>query len=197
MINQTYTNWCLLLIHDGPNSTNLQTLVNVINEPRIKYIETSERKNEWGHPIRKWALENIDELSPNTQYIVITNPDNHFVPHYLEYLLRGFSNNIIATYSGQFIHAYDSPQKTDIIEYKDIVYPNKITWEAYKYGIIDTRLRLGYIDCCCAMIKKEVAVESGWEDMSHSSDWSYFERIISKYGENRWCKVKGCLAIHN
>src|SRR5687768_14753831 len=104
VINQTHTNWTLLLIHDGPNSTNLQALVNLVNDKRIIYIETPERKNQWGHPIRKWALENIDALSPDTDYIVVTNPDNHIVPHYLEYLLKGFTEEVIATYCSQFVH---------------------------------------------------------------------------------------------
>jgi len=197
MMCQTYQNWCLLLIHDGPNSTNLKQLVEAINDPRIKYIETPERKNDWGHPIRKMALENIDTLSPNTDYIVVTNADNHLVPHYLEYLVEGFVEGIIATFCSQFIHSYPSPQKLDIIENEQKVYPRNITWGVYKYGIIDTRLRLGYIDCACAMIKKEAAVESGWKDMSHSSDWTYFNRIIQKYGEHKWKMVRGCLVTHN
>lgn len=197
MINQTYSNWTLLLIHDGPNSTNLQALIDVINDPRIKYIVTPERKNIWGHPIRKWAIDNIDELAPNTEYIVITNPDNHHTPHYLEYLLKGFKNpSIVASYCSQFVHAYESWQKTTIVE-NMTKSTDKIDWEVYKYGIIDTRLKLGYLDAGCVMVKKNVAKEIGWNSLNHEADWDFFNTIITKYGEDKWQIVRGCLFIHN
>lgn len=173
-INQTHENWELLLIHDGPNSTNLKQLIDVIGDKRIKYIETEERKQLWGHPVRKFALSNIDILSPGAEYIVITNDDNHHVPVYVEWMLKGFTNpSIIATYCSSMIHSY-------------------INW-----GIIPCRLEKGYIDCAGVLMKKEIAVESGWEDFTHSSDWTYFKRVIDKYGENAWNKVNGCLITHN
>jgi hypothetical protein len=197
LINQTHQNWELLLIHDGPNSTNLDKLIECINDKRIKYTETSTRIGEWGHPYRKWALDNIDILSPNTDYIVITNGDNNHFPHYCEYLLKGFNkSNIVATYCSQFVHAYESWQRTTIIENVARNVEN-LEWEIYKYGIIDTRLELGYIDCGGVMVKKEVAVESGWNDFAPYSDWSYFERIITKYGKDSWNIVRGCLFSHN
>ena len=197
VIKQTHPYWELLLIHDGPNSTNLRKVVEAINDIRIQFIETEERKGLWGHPLRKWALDNIDTLAPDTDYIVVTNDDNHHVPHYCEYLLKGFNTpSVVASYCSQFVLSYESWQKTTIIEnnQRDC---KRILWEVYKYGIFDTRLKLGYIDSGCAMIKKNVAVESGWGDMHHSSDWTYFKRIIDRYGEHSWKLIRGCLFIHN
>jgi len=197
LINQTHQNWQLLLIHDGQNSTKLSKIIESIGDNRIKFIETSERQQQWGHPIRKWALENIENLSPNTNYISITNGDNTVVPHFCEYMLKPFENKeVVATYCSQFVHAYDSWQKTSIFV-ENQRSANNIEWKVYKYGVIDTRLRLGYIDSACVVMRKEYSVESGWEDMTHSSDWSYFFRIISKYGQDKWHKVDGCLLNHN
>lgn len=197
VINQTHNNWELLLIHDGPNSTNLRKLIDVIGDKRINYIETEERKQLWGHPLRKWALSNLDNLSPNTDYVVITNADNHHTPEYCNYLLKGFEDsNIVATYCSQFVQSYKSPQQVTILDYGQTV-ANNLKWVDYKYGIMQTILKLGYIDCACTMIKKDMAVESGWDDFTHSSDWSYFKRIIDKYGEDTWKKVYGTLVIHN
>lgn len=181
MINQTHENWCLLLIHDGKNDTGLSRIINAIGDSRIKFIETAERKNTYGHPLRKWALENIDNLSPNTDYIVISNDDNYHAKTYLEELLKGFSKpDTKATYCSKFVHSYPSHQPDGV----------------YKHGIIESKLQLGYIDCACVMMKKEIAVESGWPDMSHSSDFSYFSRVFKKYGEKSFNKVLGCLLVH-
>jgi len=197
LINQTYKNWELLLIHDGPNSTGLRKVIDVINDSRIKFIETEERKQQYGHPIRQYALDNIDILAPNTSYICITNGDNFHVPHFCEFLLKGFENPyILVSFCSQFVHSYDSWQKTTIIENNQRACGH-MDWEVYKYGIIDTRLKLGYIDCACAMIKKDIAKEVGWRSMDHSSDWIFFKSIIDKYGEDRWKSVRGCLLSHN
>lgn len=196
-INQTYRNWELLLIHDGPNSTNLRQLIDVIGDERIKYIETEQRGGLWGHPIRKMALENIDALSPDADYIVITNDDNHHVPLYLEYLLSGFTNpSIIATYCSHFVQGYKSPQQITIFKYGQPSC-NNLKWMDYRYGVCQTQLALGYIDVGCVMVKKSIAVESGWSNMEHSSDWDYFKRIIDKYGEKVWNRIFGTLLVHN
>ncbi len=197
LINQTYKNWELLLIHDGPNSTGLRKVIDVIGDKRIKFIETEERKQQWGHPLRNWALQNIDTLAPNTSYICIGNADNHIVPHFSEFMLGGFENPyILAVFCSQFIHSYDSSQKVTILENNQRSCGN-INWEIYKYGIIDTRLQLGYIDSNCVVMRKDIAVESGWEDFSHSSDFTFFKRVIDKYGIDRWKSVRGTLLVHN
>jgi hypothetical protein len=172
LITQTHANWELLLIHDGPNSTGIKQL---ITDARIKYIETAERRGKWGHYIRQWALENIDKLSPNCDYVVITNADNYHVSVYCEYLLRGLQNNpnAVAAYCSEMVHSYKA-------------------WQ-----VIQCSLRLGFIDCAGVMVRKEIAKQVGWRDTeSHSSDWTYFNDIIQKYG-SKWTKVPGCLLIHN
>ena len=173
ILTQTHTNWELFVIHDGPNATGLKKHV---KDSRIKYMETPAHVGKWGHSLRKWALENIDTLCPDADYVVITNADNYHVPVYTEYMLRGFEKNptAVATYCSDMVHSYKA-------------------WQ-----IIPCRLQLGYIDCAGVMIKKEVAKEIGWRDTeSHSSDWSYFNDIIKKYGADKWQKVTGCLLIHN
>lgn len=173
LINQTYQNWELFLLHDGPNETGMKELV---NDPRIHYQESPERTGNWGHHLRQWALKNLDELCPDADYVVITNADNYHVPVYTEYLLKAFEKNpgIVAAYCSDMVHNYKA-------------------WQ-----IIPCRLQLGYIDCAGVMIKKDVACETGWRDIeSHSSDWTYFNDIIKKYGAVKWAKVPGCLLIHN
>lgn len=173
LILQTHSNWELILIHDGPNETGLKGL---ITDKRIKYIETQERGGNWGHHLRAYCLENLDTLSSDSDYVVITNADNYHVPVYTEYMLRGFQNNpgAVAAYCSEMVHSYKG-------------------WQ-----VIPCSLRLGYIDCAGVMIRKNIACEVGWKDIeSHSSDWTYFNEIINKYGADKWVKVPGALLIHN
>jgi hypothetical protein len=176
LLCQTYKNWELILIHDGPNFTNLKSLVDSHKDPRIKYIETRERKGNYGHPIRKWALEELKEgrLSEPT-YVVITNADNYHVPTYCEYMIKGFKDNpnAIAIYHDKMTHSYRA-------------------WDSQ-----ECRFERGYLDCAGVMVKKEAACEIGWNSIDHSADWFYFEDIAKKYGRSKFIKIKGNLLVHN
>lgn len=177
LINQTHRNWELILIHDGPETMAISKIIEAANDPRIQYIQTKERKGSWGHHWRQWALNELKEnrLSKESDYICITNADNHLVPVFCEYFIKGFSKpNTVAVYCSQMVHSY-------------------IAW-----GIISCRLRQGYIDCSGVMIRRDVACEVGWNDtVSHSSDWLFFQDIINKYGSHRFNMVPGVLLIHN
>ncbi len=178
LINQTHKEWELILIHDGPNSTGLQKFIDFTNDPRITYIETEERKGDYGHPWRAWALNELKEgrLSKQSDYVVITNGDNQLTPAFCDSMIKGFTDDrrIIATFCSHMIHSY-------------------IGW-----GIIECRLKRGYVDCSGVMIKREVACEVGWTDIvSHSSDWTFFEQIMQKYGAQGFNRVQGCHLIHN
>lgn len=171
MINQTHKNWTLKLIHDGPNSTGLKEFVAVVNDPRIEYTETKKHVGLWGHPLRSQAIKDLKD----TDYVVITNADNHHVPVYLERLLIGFSlPNTVGVYCSDMVHSYKS-------------------WQ-----VIACSLNRGYIDCAGMMIRAEQAKEVGWRDTtSHSADWVFFDDLIKKYGAHQFRKVIGCLLIHN
>ena len=174
---QSHSNWELLLIHDGHNSTNLQKLIDTINDPRIIYIETKERKKFWGHSIRKWAIEQIrDGIFPKTDFIVVSNPDNHHTIPYISKLIQPLVNNsnLVGSYCSQMVHNY------------------------VNYDVMECSLNRGYIDCASAIIRADVACDVGWNNTTHiSADWFYIEDIIKKYGKNRFIKVKGCLLVHN
>lgn len=175
LILQTHQNWELILIHDGPNETGLKKIVN--GDPRIKYIETEKRHGNWGHYHRSWALNEMrDGKLSDGDYVVITNADNYFTPVFTEYLLNGFkkSHTAVATYCDKMCHSYKA-------------------WD-----IIPVRLEKGFVDCAGVMVKKEIACEIGWRDTeSHSSDWTYFSDIASKYSTRNFIPVKGCLFVHN
>lgn len=171
MINQTYKNWELILVHDGPNNTGLKKLIANIGDNRITYIETKERVSNWGHSLRS---EYIQSLSSDAAYVVVTNADNHHVPTYIEYMLKGFTNGQVATYCSHMVHSYKAHQ------------------------VIPCRLERGYVDCAGVMVRADIARKIGWNNVTdHSADWLYFYDIAKAYGWERFAKVEGCLLIHN
>lgn len=172
LINQTHKDWHLFLIHDGPSSMDIKSIVDATRDKRITYIETAVRRGNWGHSYRKEYLEKLK--TSDFDYVVITNSDNHHSPAYCEYLLRGFTNGQVAVYHDQMVHSY-------------------LGW-----GIINCRLQQGYLDCAGVMVRKDVACSIGWRDVeAHSADWLYFNDIIQKYGAHKFGVVKGCLLSHN
>lgn len=177
LINQTHQNWELILIHDGPETMRISKIIKAANDPRIQYIQRPERLGNWGHAHRQWALNELKEgrLSMDSDYICITNADNHLVPAFCEYFIKGFSKpNIVAVYCSQMVHSY-------------------LSW-----GIIKCKLERGYIDCSGIMVRRDVACAVGWNDIiTHSSDWGYINDIIARYGSRNINTVQGTLLIHN
>lgn len=177
LILQSHSNWELLLIHDGPNSTNLRGLIDAINDPRIIYMETKERKKFWGHSIRKWAIEQIrDGIFPKTDFIVVSNPDNHHTIPYISKLVQPLINNpnLVGSYCSQMTHNY------------------------VDYDVMEVSLTRGFIDCASAVIRADAACNVGWRNLTHiSADWFYIEDLLKEYGKDKFVKVKGCLLVHN
>jgi len=173
LINQTHKDWVLYLIHDGPSEVvDIKSIVSATKDPRITYIETKERQGNWGHGYRQEYLKRLK--NSDFDFIVITNADNHHVPTYCEYMIKGFTNGEVAVYHSHMVHSY-------------------LGW-----GIINCKLQQGYLDCAGVMIRKDVACSVGWNNVdAHSADWLFFNDIIKKYGANKFGLVKGCLLSHN
>jgi hypothetical protein len=175
LICQTHKNWELILIDDNPETTITKSVVDATNDKRINYIKR-ERKANYGHPHRQWALKELYNLCPDADYVVISNSDNYYAPVFLAYMLEGFRLNPLAkaVYCSAMVHSY------------------------IKWGILQCRLERGFLDCGGVMVKVTVACETGWNDVeSHSADWAYFSDIIKQYGMKSFAVVKGCLFTHN
>lgn len=175
---QTHKDWELILIHDGPSdgSVNIKGIVEAANDPRIIYLETKERKGNWGFFHRQWALNQLKfgKLGSESDYVVMTNGDNYYCPTFCEYMVKGFKEGVIGVYCDKMVHSYTN-------------------WE-----IINCRMEQGFIDSGNVMIRRDVATEVGWNDIkSHSADFYYFRDIMEKYGKENFVPVKGLLFVHN
>lgn len=169
LLMQTNKDWILWLIHDGqPENDKIKEYVNFINDPRIVYKQTAFRNNNWGHQIRADFLQQVQ-----TEFVVITNPDNQLVPSFIEYMKAGFMIGTVGTWCSHMVHSYR------------------------KWDTQECRLERGWIDCSGMMLRTAEAKAVGWKSLEHSADWFFFENLIKVYGINRFAKVKGTLLIHN
>lgn len=172
LLAQRYRNWRLLLIHDGLDTGRFTDHVQHFDDPRIDYSVWPERLGEWGHAHRAWALEHIAATQMPGDFIVITNPDNYYVPGFLDIMLRAFQSNDVAVYC-QHLH-------------------NGCGW-----GLIDTTLREGTLDCGALMVRREAALSVGWRTRRYQADWDYASDLMQKYGRVAFRKVSRVLFVHN
>lgn len=193
MMNQTYENWELHLVHSGPAPHNFPRF----KDDRIKFFETARDRQNYGHPTRVDWLNKIRAKEIVCDYVVITNDDNFHVPHYLEKLVAPLEkdNQWIGSYCSQMVHNYAGP----LGQYEPA--KGQVDGAAHitdGYGVIDCKPQQGYIDCASALIRSEIAGKTGWPSMRHSSDWDYLEMVASKNGGwGRMKKVAGALLVHN
>lgn len=175
LICQTIQDWELMLIHDGPGPDSLKSLIASFSDERIQYSEYPEHTGFWGHKIRQWALNEIRDRQ-DINYLVISNPDNYYVPQFLNYMLHGIKtkHTAVAAYCSHIVHSYIA------------------------HAVMTCRVERGFIDCGSVLIKKNVACEIGWRDVSsHSADWVFFSDIASQYSTSNFVKVPGALFTHN
>ena len=168
LLMQTYTNWELWLIHDGPGDGSS---IPEQRDHRIKYFETETHCGYWGHSIRAEWLQRVA-----SKYVVITNPDNYYAPQFFEKAIAAMivKGTTVATYCDKMIHSYKQ-------------------WE-----IIQVRVQRGYIDCGGVVLKAEQAKAVGWRNVTdHSADWLFFNDIARTYGMQKFVPFKGCHFIHN
>lgn len=176
LMQQTYSNWRLLLMHDGPMHLNLERIVSQAGDRRIRLVVFDDIAGHWGHARRRWGIENLDSMFPDTQYVVVTNPDNHHVPVYCQRMTEALEDNeqAVASYCSEMIHNYTG-------------------WKT-----IQCRLERGFIDCGCVVARKEAAQRVGWRNMyEHSADWIYISDMVNAYGADKFIRVNGCLFVHN
>ncbi len=173
LFEQTYQNWELLFIHDGPADELDEISKSIIaSDPRIRMVESDERANDWGHTPRQIGFETLRKQPSLGDFLVVTNSDNYHVPGYIEKILEHFD------------------EQTDAV-YCDMVH------EYYSWRNFETRLEYSFIDCGCVMARMSTALKAGWNDNSYEGDWKYIADLIDVCGTKAIRKVKATLFVHS
>lgn len=182
LITQRINCWELFLVHDGPAYDSYKFIgsLNGIHEAykeKIHFIETEERRGDFGHPIRQEFMKKMldGEIAEDCDWLVITNADNYHMPAFCDALLGPLKNpnKLVASYCSHMIHNY-------------------FGWTEMK-----CKLEVGNIDIAALMFRKEQACKIGWNHMHHSADWSFIDEVIKMYGPDTFYEVAGNLVVHN
>jgi len=171
--SQTSDKWKLTIIHDGPNPELESELIteNYLVHDKVVFIQHPNRFNDYGHSLRKWAVENV----VNNEYLLITNADNYYTPNMVEEVLRRDEDLIYFN----LVHSHSNRNNN-----------NKST-----YGFMDSKLICGCVDMGNVVVKSNISKKVGFNSTEFAADWIYFDEII-KLGVTQY-KINKVLFVHN
>ena len=167
---QTWTNWKLLLVHDGPILVDKSLLLSRIQgDPKIELIETKERKNDHGHSHRPMAIEKLS----SHPWLMLTNDDNYYMPVFLEWLL-----------------ATGNSAKVSVV-YCDMIHSHK-QWKA-----MPTNFRYRHLDLGGFIVRSSLAKQVPFTSVNFNADGDWIDRLAAKATKRSIRKVNATLFCHN
>ena len=170
--SQTNNNWRLFLIHDGKNDElHLDLKENGYLNENVIFIEHPERTMNYGHSLRKWALENL----VTNEYVLLTNGDNYYTPNMVNEVLN---------------------KKEDLI-YFDCVHShdNIMNHNKSSYGYMNSVLSISNVDMGCVVVRTNIAKSVGFNSIGFAADWDYFSSVLKKNPST--IKINKILFVHN
>lgn len=170
---QTSSNWEMTIIHDGLNANLKNQLIveGYIDNKKIKFIEFPNRTENYGHLLRKWALENLIL----NEYVLITNGDNYYTPNMIE----------------------EVEKRNEDLIYFDLIHSHKkrINHNKDTYGYLNSKIEESYIDIGNVVVKSELAKKVGFNSTRFAADWDYIDDIL-KLNPSIY-KIEKILFVHN
>lgn len=167
---QTDPRWEMHIIHDGPA---LEEVRNIIpDDPRVNFYETKQRMKRWGHPNRRYLLNNVPAKLDD--FILITNDDNYYVPTYVQYMRAEAKTGVGIVYS-DCLHNY------------------------YSYNILKSKMQTNHIDMGSFIVRQDVAKAVGFTSDAFHADGIYAEACAG-YCNSHSLSIKyipKSLFIHN
>jgi hypothetical protein len=182
LICQSLDNWKLHIIHDGYDQKMDELLAPYRDKyPQIRYEFTTTRHNDYGHTLRDIGIEQAD-----TEYILITNDDNYYVPEFLKLMFAEISQADLDMLLCDMVHSHlDSGQK-------------EMRYQADTYGFFSTFPKNFKVDIGCFIVRTVLAKQVGFRDKSFTGDGIFVEDIIAAAGEElRIGKLNKILFVHN
>jgi glycosyltransferase involved in cell wall biosynthesis len=147
---QTYDNWEAIVVHDGPGP-DTRAVIEQIGDPRIRLLETPERKGQFGHP---WRQLGIDACTGS--YLGLSNGDNYYAPVYFEWMLH-----VLVTRDADFA-------------YCDMVHSH------HHWAYFPTVPRKSGLDLGAWIGKASLVKATPWRDMSFAGDGTFIEDLLPK-----------------
>lgn len=179
--NQTFTDFEVLLYHDGPISRPIPK----VDLPNLKIVITEKRYNDWGHSLRDMGIK-----AAEGEYIIHFNPDNILYPLALQEIYDKSEEDF----------KYEVPNTIIIfpILMRGLVSNGNVIWREKENEDKKYMIFTGYppakfcIDCMQLVMKKSVWMDfGGWKDLSEQSDGNMYPLLVYKYGARYCSKILG------
>jgi hypothetical protein len=179
---QSLQNWKLHIIHDGYDQEMDAVLRPYCDRHReITYEFTETRYNDFGHTLREIGIQKAD-----TEYILITNDDNYYVPEFLKLMFNEISMHNLDMVLCDMVHSKINVTDGQMYYLKD------------QYHYFRTYPKKFMIDIGCFIVRTELAKKAGFRDKSFTGDGTFVEDIISISDKPiRVGKLEKILFVHN
>jgi glycosyltransferase involved in cell wall biosynthesis len=147
---QTYENWEINVIHDGPGP-ECRAAVEGFGDERIRIFETSEQRGHWGHPWREYGISKC-----TGEFIGLTDDDNFYAPVYFEWMLAALIDA-----EADFAHC-------------DIVHSHR------QFQYFPTEPRRFHCDLGSWVARASTLRGVPWTDFGHDGDGTFIESVVRR-----------------
>ena len=179
-LNQTDSNWKLHVLHDGPSGEFDCLAESYLHKfsNRLKFSSTKRRFDDYGHSLREIGLR-----ESTGDYVLITNDDNYYVPAFMRLM------NLAIEQCSPDVIMYDMVHSHQ--------FPGNRMQESYSF--FSTAFMINSIDMGAALVRGELARQSGFGDKNFAADWDYFEGVsrASPLEKIHLVKIPKILFVHN
>lgn len=169
---QTNPNWELNIIHDGKASQSVRDAISLYNDDRIRFFESEQRNQCYGHPNRKMMLQKLKGVAED--FLLMTNDDNYYVPVFVEYMLAQCNHTIGMVYCDT-IHSH------------------------FGYGYLHTLIKVNNIDMGSFIVNLYLAQNNGFNHVIWTADGLFAEECAERCKKQglRIVYIPKPLFIHN
>lgn len=175
---QTYQDWELWIVHDGPNE-EVKEWVDAYKEKRVLYKNSKERHGNYGHNNRRDFCKLVE-----TPYVHITNADNQYMPLFLEILMREIKERNLDMILTWIAHNYPGVQP----ENREPEIP---------YNILRPHPSINRTDFCNFIVKTDLVNKTGWNHIEFTGQDGMLAQEIVAWHIAKWWVYPGILAVHN
>ena len=177
LLAQTSKDFAIHVIHDGRDEVTKSAITTICNENpdvSIRYSESTQRFNDYGHSLRSIGLQ-----ESTGRYTLLTNDDNYYVPTFIEEMLKAGKESRAEIVFCNMVHNH---------VFEDL--PNPIG-----YQVLVTEPKLNRIDMGAFIFETKIGKKVGFNSRLFEADWDFFEGLIRSGASYK--KIEKVLFVHN
>lgn len=179
LLCQTLQNFEVIVIHDGADAGS-RAIANRYESDfagRLRYIETAQRFNDWGHSLREIGIQ-----VALGEYVLLTNGDNIYGPRTVECIFDAVDQYQLDVVTWNMIHSRPWPGATRL----------KACNPFSVHPVHDL------IDMGSFAVRTTLAKAAGFRDKASDGDATYFSDVLRVTGKSvRVGKIEKTLFVHN